>query len=1038
MRCACVKGSEWRKWDLHLHAPGTKLNDQFTAGNREKDTWDEYCTRLHQSDVQVFGITDYFSADTYFTAKKNYRVRYPDSTKVFFCNIELRISESVNNAVEEVNLHLIFNTSQNNHKQKITSFLQCLKTNTTDSSDRELKASELATEAQFKAVTTTRGFIRQALEETLGRDADITEHLLIGAAANNDGIRARRGAMRKQQIALEIDKFSHFFFGNSNNVDYFLAPDRRTNSTESLNAKPVLSGSDAHSFVDLESKLGKVKFGANGVELQPTWIKADPTYEGLRQIIFEPRERVFIGKEPRILDRVRNDKTKYIEALEVTNIESYSGYGGRWFKNEEILFGTELVSIIGNKGSGKSALTDIIGLLGNSQNQILSNTAGKSKEMFSFLNSEKFLRKKLASNFEGKIRWRDGTQQKKNLSDGSNPNLPENVEYLPQKYLERICADISDNRFRKKLNSVVFRYVARSERYGKSSLEDLIDFLTKESKTEIEAAVHELRLANEAVVSIEKKLVRDYQEKIKGEMRLKEQELAAHLLTRPTKPPERQQRDSTEGTRQIETLTRQIAQCTKVIGESRSEHGKLLRRVEELRQVRQAIRRETQNLMSLASKFAETLGWLQLSFDDVVRVDVDYSRIDQVLSDSNDRIALIKASLATEEDIIEMVGDQPNQSEAELAAKARSIVCKRAVLQEQKARLVERQGKSEREYQEYLIQNTKWNVAQEKLHGNKDNPSEDSLLGLQMELDKIKEVYPQDLDTAKRNQVEASKQLFRKRRALTRIYEQIKESISTEIAKLEGELGDYTISVEAGLRFDRSFFEKFLDFINQARKGSFYGLEEGRARIREYCDHVDDWENEDEVFRTLDEIIQALHVDNRDAPNQGQKRNIFTQMKNQETPVVDLYDYLFGFTYLVPRYDLKINQRGLSELSPGERGALLLVFYLVLDKQSTPLIIDQPEDNLDNKSVYQILVHFLKRAKKRRQIILVTHNPNLAIVSDSEQIIHVSIDKRNNKYDFDFYSGSIEAPRINHAVVDILEGTLPAFDNRRLKYRRPK
>ena len=59
-------------------------------------------------------------------------------------------------------------------------------------------------------------------------------------------------------------------------------------------------------------------------------------------------------------------------------------------------------------------------------------------------------------------------------------------------------------------------------------------------------------------------------------------------------------------------------------------------------------------------------------------------------------------------------------------------------------------------------------------------------------------------------------------------------------------------------------------------------------------------------------------------------------------------------------------------------------------------------------------------------------------MADVEQIIHVSIDKKDSKHDFDFFSASIEEPRINEAVVDILEGTLPAFDNRRLKYRRPK
>jgi predicted ATP-dependent endonuclease of OLD family len=109
----------------------------------------------------------------------------------------------------------------------------------------------------------------------------------------------------------------------------------------------------------------------------------------------------------------------------------------------------------------------------------------------------------------------------------------------------------------------------------------------------------------------------------------------------------------------------------------------------------------------------------------------------------------------------------------------------------------------------------------------------------------------------------------------------------------------------------------------------------------------------------------------------------------------------------------------------------------MLDKRDIHLIIDQPEDNLDNKSIYEILVTFLKKAKKQRQIIMATHNPNLAVVADAEQIIHVSIDKRHDNA-FGFYSGGIEDPEINRRAVDILEGTLPAFNNRRLKYRKQR
>lgn len=110
-----------------------------------------------------------------------------------------------------------------------------------------------------------------------------------------------------------------------------------------------------------------------------------------------------------------------------------------------------------------------------------------------------------------------------------------------------------------------------------------------------------------------------------------------------------------------------------------------------------------------------------------------------------------------------------------------------------------------------------------------------------------------------------------------------------------------------------------------------------------------------------------------------------------------------------------------------------MVFYLLLDKDDKPLIIDQPEDNLDNHSVAKILVPFIMRAKKKRQIIMVTHNPNLAVFADAEQIIYVDIDKKNEN-SFSFKSGSIENKEINECIVKVLEGTMPAFNKRKDKY----
>ena len=97
--------------------------------------------------------------------------------------------------------------------------------------------------------------------------------------------------------------------------------------------------------------------------------------------------------------------------------------------------------------------------------------------------------------------------------------------------------------------------------------------------------------------------------------------------------------------------------------------------------------------------------------------------------------------------------------------------------------------------------------------------------------------------------------------------------------------------------------------------------------------------------------------------------------------------FLFNLEYIGVSFKLKMGNRDLSELSPGERGIVLLIFYLALSKNKMPIIIDQPEDNLDNQSVYSKLVPCICKAKQKRQVIIVTHNPNIAVACDAEQII---------------------------------------------------
>lgn len=1032
------QGSIWRKWDLHLHPPGTKKNNQYGADG--DDIWDEFCKRIEESDVQAFGITDYFSGDGYFNFIGQFRAKYPNSSKVFFPNIELCTNDVVNAANEEVNLHIIFDSSNPEMDAKIRLFLQNLKTSKTIAGGRNIKASELSSRQDFEEATTTRSFIEDALKETFGHKVDLTESLLIFTCANNDGIRTetelvdgkRRGKKRKALITDELDKFSDGFFGNATNIGHFLNKDRLEGSEE-IEQKPVITGSDAHSLAQLDELLGKVVLKDGAVVKQPTWIKADLTFEGLRQIIFEPECRVFIGEEPEVDILVRNSPRKYIESLYVTSVEGYDGRSGVWFEKEAIPLSKELVAIIGNKGSGKSALTDIIGLLGNSHNQKYQGRSGKPEELFSFLNREKFLKGRCAANFTGEIRWYEGQSDSKTLDADTDQSVPENVEYLPQKYLEKICSNIEDDEFRQKLNEVIFGYVEEKDRYGTESLEDLVDYLGNQTKADLSLAKTALHDENEKVVALEKKLSVDHSKEIKERLRLREEEAGAHNNLKPTvvPAPAHEEEGSRQSAKQISDIETKIATLSESQRLFLAEQSTLSKQTEDLRHLKQEIQRHVGTVSDIEREYDVLLRTLGINFRDILSYTISFENLDAVLQVKTSRLNELEISLRTEDDIEEL--DPALQDQA----REKSLWYQLSSLEIRRRELVDQLDKPNRDYQAYLDAEIKWKARKKELEGDPLTPLPYTVNWLKEELRKISEVYPEELREARSKREIASKATFQKKKALMTFYNSVKHSIDKEIERYSEELGDYDIAIEASLRFETEFYEGFFKFINQALKGSFYGTDEGQALLKDLIGMVNSWENETEVFAALQTIVDHLDSDEREGSSaSGSKaRDIFKQLKQNKEPV-DFYDFLFGFDYLETKYDLKVDEKDLSELSPGERGGLLLIFYLMLDRRDIPLIIDQPEDNLDNKSVYEILVTFLKKAKKRRQIVMVTHNPNLAVVADAEQIIYVSINKKSRN-DFDFYAGAIENPRTNKIVVDILEGTLPAFDNRRLKYRKP-
>jgi energy-coupling factor transporter ATP-binding protein EcfA2 len=116
----------------------------------------------------------------------------------------------------------------------------------------------------------------------------------------------------------------------------------------------------------------------------------------------------------------------------------------------------------------------------------------------------------------------------------------------------------------------------------------------------------------------------------------------------------------------------------------------------------------------------------------------------------------------------------------------------------------------------------------------------------------------------------------------------------------------------------------------------------------------------------------------------------------------------------------------------------LLLLYLALDDaDDRPLIIDQPEENLDPKSIFDELVGLFVQAKSKRQVIMVTHNANLVVNTDANQVIVANVGPHvtGELPAISYVSGGLESAEIRKAVCDILEGGERAFQERARRLR---
>lgn len=1019
------RGSEWRQWDLHVHSPasfhwhGKKFQNSGYGADDELLT-DMMIKAMNAARPDVFAIMDYWSFDGWFALKHRMQQSCTTQlTKKVFPGIELRLCAPIKG---RLNAHVLFCDEISD--QQLKNFLGALKlelTNEPLSSEglqnyaRQLGEDKLKKHG-FKRddIISNDSLALKAGCQTAELNVDsykkaiecVPDGMAVGFMPfdTNDGLDTVR-LMDNYAYVMSLFRASSIFETRDEGIWNAITGRKVTSNEPYFNAfykamrgipRLPVSGSDAHCFTGDGSndRRGYGDFPSGKI----TWIKADPTWRGLMQAIKEPQNRCFIGEEPPKICNIRNEKSSYIDKIFLEKTASCN-VGDAWFDGTCIEFNTDLVAIIGNKGSGKSALADVIALLGNSQ----------EKESYSFLKKDRFKGKSgdPARQFIGRLIWLSGEQCASNLGDDPLPEKVEMVKYVPQGRFEALCNNHvtgSSSAFENELRDVIFSHIPREQRLGALNFDQLIEFQEKNVRAKCNELRKEIRIINEEITTVEDQLHISNISNLEEKLRLKDIQLRGMQDMKPAEVAVPSQQLTAEQ-------------------QAASEQLKLLAKQDVNRQI---IHR---GLIKGRSKLAEKLHAAKMATDQIDFFENQFAKFSEDVSVELRKIGiratdLVKVIITRTE--LELVEKSIMNAITVMDSKIKMNQAVKQQIEIDKNSALIVLNEPQKRHQTYLEALRKWSFAVEEAIGDASIP--DSKIGIETRIAQVKSL-PTHLKELKKVRIELSRKIYNvlvdQRTARENMFVPVQELITSNSLISE----EYKLQFQSKLTFFPDAVAENVFSIVKQNVGEFRGDAESRFAVKTLYEQFNTQTGDGTI-----EFISTLAEKIEEASSSSDKGSIGVRaMLRKDRSPENLYDYLFGLDFVEPKYSLLFQNTPIEQLSPGQRGALLLIFYLLVDSNKQPIVLDQPEENLDNETIVNLLVPVIEEAKKNRQIIMVTHNPNLAVVCDAEQIISASFN-RTDGFRINYYSGSIEDMKSNINVVNILEGTKRAFDNRNSKY----
>jgi energy-coupling factor transporter ATP-binding protein EcfA2 len=793
---------------------------------------------------------------------------------------------------------------------------------------------------------------------------------VAGGADGSSGVKQAADATLRQ----EIEKASHAIFASGpKQRDFWLG--QGAASISELRArydgpKPCLWGCDAHD-------LSRV---AKPAEDRHCWIKGAPIFDALKQACIDP-ERAYVGLGPPPVPAA----SQVIDEIEIENAP--------WATTPLVALNPGLVAIIGARGSGKTALADVIATGCDAYSEPLRRP--------SFLDrAREFL-----SGSRVTLKWLNGEAASRRLDEPVNlaAEAYPRARYLSQQFVEELCSVEGMPLLIKEIERVIFEAHPSTEREGAVDFEELLEIRAR--------GYRDIRTFEETALA-------DISDQIGIEM---------------------------EKARQVAPLKAQLAEKEKLIRAYSADRKRLLpkgedKTAERLEALIEAAEKVRANLRYFSARQASLTG-LKAEISDLRQnrapgmlrqtkeqhqraglSPTDWERF--LLAYSGDVDSVVQAKTAdTEKNLLGWKGTVPpkviDATGAFVGVDADLTRLPLSVLEAEIARL------------EKLVAASKQTAAQLALLTKRigeETAARDRLKERLTDCEGARERAEALTADRESGYMRVFEALLAEESVLDELYAPLTDRLTASggtLAKLS-----FTVSrvadVEAwAKRAERDIFD--------LRGGPFKRIGTLAAEARPIFEEA--W-----TKGGPEAVSQAMAL----------FRETYEQTLLDEAPVKRtdparyrpwsrrFAQWLYSTDHISIEYGIRYDGIDITKLSPGTRGIVLVLLYLALDDaDDRPLIIDQPEENLDPKSIYDELVPLFQAAKRRRQVIMVTHNANLVVNSDADQIIVAEVGAREGDGlpPIRYQSGGLEEPHIRKMVCDILEGGETAFQDRARRLR---